>query len=182
MSNSSTPPHSVAMISQSGHELRTTTMAIRVVLTWFGVRACLPDMRRADSTMKCMVHKKRLDTGHRAFRILVAVKDHVVQLIVNTSQPFPRRGVRLVRLDRLLPLLVQLTSVRAELIDAAQQFDVAFGYHGRFGKLFGLDRCFLNIEPRPALVNLSPELFHREFVRVGQLFEHASRMSDAVAA
>ena len=182
MNNSSTPSHSLALMSLDGHELRRTTTAIRVVFKWFGVRVCLPNMRRADSTMECMVHRKRLDTGHRAFRNLVAVRDHVVQLIGRASQPFPRRGVRLVRLDDLLSLLVQLTTVRAELIEAAQQFDAAFGYHGRFRKLFGLDRSFLNVEPRPSLLNLSPDLFHQEFTHVGQLYEQAARMSAAVAA
>ncbi len=168
--------------SAAARQLRATMATIRIVLTWFGVRVCLPDMCRANETMLYIADKKRLDLSHPVLADLWAVRDHAVRLVADATTPFPKHGVRLIRQDDLLAFEVQLTTLQVELGEAAQRFDSAGGYKGRFQCLFRLDRRILSVEPPEYLRELSPHLFRLEQARVAELFEQAAQLAESAAA
>jgi hypothetical protein len=58
---------------------------------------------------------------HPAFKALTAVRGRIVSYWRGISLPFPEPGIRLIRQDDIAALNVQLTSLKAELVDQAQR-------------------------------------------------------------
>jgi len=86
--------------------LRSTTAAVRLSFTWFGVRKSLTTEQRAQAADTfgadgdCSSAAKRLlDTKHPAFKAVAAVKNRATGYWKSLSLPFPESGIRLIRQD-----------------------------------------------------------------------------------
>ena len=88
--------------------LRTTMAAVRVSLSWLGVRKTLSSEQKAQAANTfgaegefLSAGKKLLDTRHPKFKAVTAVKNRVTQFWKSLSLPYPENGVRLIRQDKI---------------------------------------------------------------------------------
>ena len=106
------------------HRLRTSTAAVRLSFTWFGVRKSLTTEQKAQAADTfgaegdCLSAAKRLlDTKHPAFKAVAAVKNRAVGYWKSLSLPYPEAGIRLIRQDQIEPFGNQMNWFQQELAD-----------------------------------------------------------------
>jgi hypothetical protein len=104
--------------------------AVRVSLSWFGVRKTLTPDQKAQAAESfgaegafLSAGKKLLDTRHPAYRAVAAVRHHAVAYWRGISLPYPEAGIRLIRQRDIAPFNVQLTTLRAELTEKVTELD-----------------------------------------------------------
>ena len=183
--------------------LRVTMAAVRISFTWFGVRKTLSPQQKAEAADTfgaagnyLSAGKKLLDTSHPSFRAVTAVRSRAVAFWRGISLPYPEPGIRLIRQDDIAAFDVQLTSLRAELIEAVEQLDEHFielkqAARRRLGRLFNADdypeslpglfkieHDFPSVEPPEYLRELSPTLFRQEQARVAARFNEALQLTE----
>jgi hypothetical protein len=183
--------------------LRTTTTAIRLSFTWFGVRKTLTQEQKAQAAERFEAEgaflsagKKLLDTKHPAFKAVTAVRGRLIAFWKVNSLPFPEPGIRLIRQADLPAVNVQLTSLKAELEEAVWRLDEHFAelrssarerlgllynpadYPESLRGLFDVAWDFPSVEPPPYLQQLSPELYRQECQRVAARFDEAMRLAE----
>ena len=183
--------------------LRTTMAAVRVSLSWFGVRKTLTaeqksqaaDTFGAEGTF-LSAGKKLLDTKHEAYKAVTAVKGRIVSLWKSMSLPYPEPGIRLIRQDQIDTFNTQLQTLKLELEEAVSQLDRHYDQlksvaRGRLGSLYnpadypmsllGLFQVAWNypsVEPPDYLQQLSPEIYQQECERVAARFDEAVRLAE----
>ena len=187
----------------AAERLRTTMAAVRVSLSWFGVRKSLTPDQKAQAAESfgaegafLSAGKKLLDTRHPAFRAVAAVRHHAVAYWRGISLPYPEAGIRLIRQRDIAPFNVQLTTLRAELAEKVTELDQQYSElraaaRTRLGSLyneadypptlagqFGIDWDFPSVEPPDYLRELSPELYRQESERVAARFDEAVRLAE----
>ncbi len=187
----------------AAERLRTTMAAVRVSLSWFGVRKSLTPDQKAQAAESfgaegafLSAGKKLLDTRHPAYRAVAAVRHQAIAYWRGISLPYPEPGIRLIRQRDIAALDVQLTSLRAELHDKVRELDQQYSdlrsaARERLGSLyneadypstlvdqFAIEWDFPSVEPPPYLRELSPELFRQESARVAARFDEAVRMAE----
>ena len=88
--------------------LRTTMAAVRVSLSWLGVRKTLTAEQKSQAADTfgaegafLSAGKKLLDTTHPAFKAVTAVKGRIIALWKSMSLPYPEPGIRLIRQDQI---------------------------------------------------------------------------------
>jgi hypothetical protein len=177
--------------------------AVRLSFTWFGARKSLSveqKTRAADAFGAegnyLSAGKKLFDTGHPAFRAVTAVRHRAVSLWRGMTLPYPESGIRLIRQEDVSVFDVQMTTLRAELVQAVQGLDEHFlelqsAARQRLGRLyssddypasllglFELEYDFPSVEPPEYLRQLSPALYEQEKARVSGRFDEAVRLAE----
>jgi hypothetical protein len=110
--------------------------------------------------------------------------------------PYPESGIRLIRQEDVSVFDVQMTTLRAELVQAVQGLDEHFlelqsAARQRLGRLyssddypasllglFELEYDFPSVEPPEYLRQLSPALYEQEKARVSGRFDEAVRLAE----
>jgi hypothetical protein len=184
--------------------LRSTTAAVRLSFTWFGVRKSLTTEQRAQAADTfgadgdCLSAAKRLlDTKHPAFKAVTAIKNRAVGYWRSVSLPYPEAGIRLIRQDQVDPFDSQMSWFQQELADAVDALNERYhelqaaarqrlgslynaaDYPESLRGLFSMDWEFPAVEPPDYLMQLNPELYEQECQRVAARFDDAVQLAEA---
>ena len=177
--------------------------ACRVQFTWFGTKKSLTADQKAqaaetfDAEGKFLsAGKKLLDTNHKAFRAVTAIRTKITDSWRGLTLPFPEPGVRLIKHDQVEGFDRQMADYKAELEDAVRTLDDYFDelkqsaarrlgslynpadYPATLVGLFGVSWDYPNIEPPDYLIGLSPDLYRQEQERVKARFEEAVQLAE----
>ena len=188
---------------QPAQRMRMTMAAIRVSLSWFGVRKTLtPEQRsRAADTFGAegnflSAGKKLLDCRHPAFRAVTAVKGRVLSYANAMSLPYPEPGLRLIRQDRIDGVNDQMNLFKQELDEAVWRLDEHFAElksaaRDRLGSLynpadypasligaFDVTWDFPSVEPPDYLRQLNPQLYEQQCRRIQDRFNEAVSLAE----
>lgn len=183
--------------------LRTSTAAVRLSFTWFGVRKSLSAEQKAQAAESfgaegdCLSAAKRLlDTKHPAFKAVAAVKNKATGFWKSLSLPYPESGIRLIRQDRVEPFDIQMNWFQQELTNAVDALDdryhelqaaarrrlgslyAAADYPESLRGLFSMDWEFPSVEPPDYLMRLNPKLYEEECQRVAARFDEAVQLAE----
>ena len=183
--------------------LRTTMAAVRVSLSWLGVRKTLTPEQRSQAAATFAAEgdylsaaKRLLDTTHPAYKAVTAVKHRAVAFWKSVSLPFPEQGIRLIRQDRVEPFVAQMREFQEELDEAVRNLDDHYGdlcraARDRLGTLynpadypdslvgmFAIEHDFPSIEAPDYLRQLNPQLYEQECQRVQSRFNEAVRLAE----
>lgn len=187
----------------AARRLRATMAAVRVSLSWLGVRKTLTPEQKALAAESfgaqgqyLSAGKKLLDTSHPAFKAVTSVRGRLISYWKGISLPYPEAGIRLIRQDDIQTFSVQMTTLKAELEEAVERLDEHFAelktaarqrlgslynsadYPSSLRGLFGVEWDFPSVEPPDYLRQLSPELFRQEQSRVAARFDEAVRLAE----
>lgn len=177
--------------------------AVRVSLSWFGVRKTLTSEQKSQAADTfgaegafLSAGKKLLDTKHQSFKAVTAVKGRITSLWKSMSLPFPEPGIRLIRQDQLDTFDAQIMLLKDELGDAVRELNRHYGQlksaaSRRLGSLYneadypasllGLFQVvwdYPSVEPPNYLRDLNPELYRQECERVAARFDEAVRLAE----
>ena len=183
--------------------LRTTMAAVRVSLSWLGVRKTLTPEQRSQAAATFAAEgdylsaaKRLLDTTHPAYKAVTAVKHRAVAFWKSVSLPFPEQGIRLIRQDRVEAFAAQMQEFQEELDEAVRNLDDHYGdlcraARDRLGTLynpadypdslvgmFAIEHDFPSIEAPDYLRQLNPQLYEQECQRVQSRFNEAVRLAE----
>jgi hypothetical protein len=197
-----TPPVSRPSTSPS-QRLRLTTAAVRLSISWLGVRKTLTTEQKAQAAdtfgaegQFLSAGKKLLDTKHPAFKAVTSVRSQIVSLWKATSLPFPEPGIRLIRQDQIETFDARLTELRQELHDAVRQLDEHYSelksaarrrlgslynesdYPATLQGLFDVTWDFPSLEVPDYLRQLKPDLYQAECERVAARFDEAVQLAE----
>ena len=190
-------------VSSPAHRLRTTMAAVRLSISWFGVRKTLTPEQKARAAAAfgaegayLSAGKKLLDTAHPSFKAVTSIRTRIVSFWKAVSLPFPESGIRLIRQDDIQAFDVQLTTLKAELDEAVDRLDEHYGelrdaardrlgslfnpsdYPASLRGLFSVEYDFPSVEPPDYLRQLTPELYQQECQRVAARFDEAVRLAE----
>lgn len=183
--------------------LRTTMAAVRVAISWLGVRKTLTPQQKAQAADAfgaegefLSAGKKLLDTRHPAYQAVTAVRGRIVSLFRGMSLPYPEPGIRLIRQDDIQAFDVQMTTLKAELAEAVERLDGHYAdlkaaardrlgslynskdYPASLSDLFDVTWDFPSVEPPNYLQQLNPELYRQEAERVSARFNEAVQLAE----
>jgi hypothetical protein len=183
--------------------LRTAMAAVRVSLSWLGVRKTLTAEQRAEAAEPfgaegnfLSAGKKLLDTAHPAFKAVTSVKGRIIALWKSMSLPFPEPGIRLIRQDQIESFDSQMQTLKQELDEAVEELDRHYeqlkaAARNRLGSLynaadypvslrglFSVAHDFPSVEPPDYLAQLNPEIYRQECERVAARFDEAVRLAE----
>src|SRR5690349_4169201 len=120
--------------SDPAARLRTTMAAVRLSMTWLGIRKTLSPEQRAQAAERfgaegdyLSAGKKLLDTRHPAFRAVTQVRHQIQAYWRSATLPYPESGIRLLNRDRLTQFHDRLTGLRTDLHDAVAVLDQHYG-------------------------------------------------------
>ncbi len=183
--------------------MRATMAAVRVSISWLGVRKTLTPQQksRAADTFGAEGHflsagKKLLDTKHPAFRMVTRVRHDIQSTWRALSLPYPEPGIRLIRVNDIDEFNRRMSGLREQLDEAVSQLDehyaeLKLAARQRLGSLFdprdypasvrgmfGVAWDFPNVEPPAYLQNLNPALYEEECRRVAARFDDAVQLAE----
>jgi hypothetical protein len=183
--------------------LRTTMAAVRVSMSWLGVRKTLTPQQRAEAAEPFGANaqflsagKKLIDTAHPAFKAVTAVKNRVGSYWKSMSLPYPEPGLRLIRHDHIEDFDAKMQAFRAELAEAVTALDRHYSElkataRQKLGHLFNagdypeslvgafaVEWDFPSVEPPDYLQQLNPQLYEQECQRVQSRFDEAVRLAE----
>jgi len=183
--------------------LRITMAAIRVSLSWFGVRKTLTPQQRSQAADAfgaegnfLSAGKKLLDCKHPAYRAVTAVKGRILSYANAMSLPYPEPGLRLIRQDRIDTVNEQMNLFKEELDEAVWRLDEHFGElksaaRDQLGSLynpadypasligaFDVSWDFPSVEPPDYLRQLNPQLYEQQCQRIQQRFNEAVSLAE----
>ncbi len=206
MSTAVTQPLTQPVVHPStspSQRLRSTMAAVRVSLSWLGVRKTLTSEQKSQAADTfgaegafLSAGKKLLDTKHHSFKAVTSVKGRITSLWKSMSLPFPEPGIRLIRQDQIETFDSQITLLKDELSDAvlelSRHYDqLKLAARRRLGSLYneadypasllGLFQVswdYPSVEPPNYLRDLNPELYQQECERVAARFDEAVRLAE----
>jgi len=183
--------------------LRSTMAAVRISLSWLGVRKTLTREQKAQAADTfgaesefLSAGKKLLDTRHPAYKSVNSVRSRIVSYWKGITLPYPEPAIRLMRQDDIEAFSRQMDRLRAELAEAVQHLNEEYtglksAARERLGRLFneadypqsllGLFEVqwdFPSVEPPEYLRQLNPELYQQECQRVAARFDEAVRLAE----
>jgi hypothetical protein len=178
--------------------LRSAMAAVRVSLSWLGVRKTLTSEQKSQAADTfgaegafLSAGKKLLDTKHHSFKAVTAVKGRITSLWKSMSLPFPEPGIRLIRQNQIADFDRQITVLKDELEAAVWELNrhydqLKLAARRRLGTLYnesdypasllGLFQVtweYPSVEPPNHLRDLNPELYQQECERVAARFDEA---------
>ena len=184
-------------------QLRSTTAAVRLSISWLGVRKSLSREQKAQAAATfdasgefLSAGKKLLDTSHPAYKAVTGVRNRIVSYWKGMSLPFPEPGIRLIRQDDIDLFNSHLSQLRVELADAVATLDEQYDelrsaarqrlgslynvadYPASLAGLFDVSWDFPSVEPPPYLQQLNPELYEAECQRVRARFDEAVQLAE----
>jgi hypothetical protein len=194
------PAHSSTTAAQ---QLRSTTAAVRVSFTWFGVRKALTNEQKNQAAEPfgaegeyLSARKKLLDTKHQAYKEVTGVRGKVSAYWKSLTLPFPEAGIRLIRQHEVEGFNRQMAGYRVELEAAVRRLDDHYAelqlaarrrlgdlfnpndYPPALHGLFGVDWDYPNVEPPDYLMQLNPAIYEQERARVAARFEEAVQLAE----
>jgi len=194
---------SVRPSTSPSQRLRTTMAAVRISLSWLGVRKSLTPEQKAQAAdtfgaegAYLSAGKKLLDTKHPAYMAVTAIRGQIQSFWKGMSLPYPESGIRLIRQDQIETFNVRMAELQTELDEAVWRLDEHYAElrsaaRQRLGSLFnpsdypasleGLFKVswdFPSVEPPNYLQQLQPELYQQECQRVSARFDEAVRMAE----
>ncbi|MBI2823137.1 MAG: hypothetical protein HYX69_00435 [Planctomycetia bacterium] len=177
--------------------------AVRVSLSWLGVRKTLTPEQKAQAAESfgaegefLSAGKKLLDTRHPAFKAVTSVRTRLLSFWKGITLPYPESGIRLIRQADIASFDVQMTTLKAELDEAVERLDAHYAelksaararlgtlynpadYPQSLRRLFSVEWDYPSVEPPNYLQQLSPELFAQEQARVAARFDEAVRLAE----
>jgi hypothetical protein len=183
--------------------LRTSTAAVRLAISWLGVRKTLTTDQKNQAAESfgaqgnfLSAGKKLLDTTHPAFKAVTTVKNKSVNFWKSLSLPYTEPGIRLIRQDKIEMFDSQMREFRDELGEAVLDLDRHYSelksaaverlgrlydaadYPASLEGLFAIDWDFPSVEPPDYLRQLNPELYQQECERVQQRFDEAVQLAE----
>lgn len=183
--------------------LRSTMAAVRISLSWLGVRKTLTREQKAQVADTFAAEsdflsagKKLLDTRHPAYKAVTTIRSRIVSYWKGMTLPYPEPGIRLIRQGDIEAFDNKMETLRAELEEAVDQLnekysDLKTAARERLGRLFneadypqsllGLFELlwdFPSVEPPDYLRQLNPELYRQECQRVTARFDEAVRLAE----
>ena len=183
--------------------LRTTMAAVRVSLSWFGVRKTLTAEQRSQAADTfgaegafLSAGKKLLDTKHEAYKAVTGVKGRIAALWKSMSLPYPEPGIRLIRQDQIETFNTQIESLKEELAEAVRQLDQHYeqlkstaqnrlgrlynpaDYPGSLLGLFQVAWDYPSVEPPEYLAQINPDIYRQECERVAARFDEAVQLAE----
>jgi hypothetical protein len=183
--------------------LRTTMAAVRLSISWFGIRKTLTaeQKARAASTFGAegnylSAGKKLLNTSHPEYRALTSVRSRIQSYFNGISLPYPEPAVRLIRQGDIQTFDAHLTTLKAELSAAVRRLDTVYAelksaaqqrlgslyderdYPESLNGLFSVEYDFPSVEPPDYLRQLNPELYRQECQRVRARFDEAVELAE----
>ena len=189
--------------SQASSRLRATMMAARLSFQWFGITRTLSSDQKSQAAESFGAEgsflnagKRLLDTRHRRYRAVTAVKSRTQAYWRSVSLPFPEPGIRLIRQDSVDSFQQQMTRFQGQLREAVQSLEDQYlelkhSAQRRLGELynesdypasllglFDVTWDFPSVEPPQHLQQLSPELYEEECRRVSARFEDAVALAE----
>lgn len=189
--------------SDPAARLRATMAAVKLSITWLGIRKTLSPEQRAQAAERfgaegeyLSAGKKLLDTRHPAFRAVTQVRNQIQAYWRNMTLPYPEPGIRLIRQPDVTGFNDRLNALRSELQDAVAILDDHYSElqsaaRQRLGRLFSLSDYpttlrglfevyweFPSLEPAESLLRLCPELYGQECDRVRARFQEAVQLAE----
>ena len=190
-------------VDEPAQQLRTTMAAVRVSLSWLGIRKSLTSDQKtqAASTFGAegaflSAGKKLLDNRHPVFKAVTAVRSRLLSYAKSMTLPYPEPGIRLIRQDRIDEFDARMREFREDLRLAVEQLDDRYGElrsaaRQRLGSLFNetdypTSLCvaftvqwdFPSVEPPDYLRQLNPDLYEQECQRIQDRFNEAVRLAE----
>ena len=190
-------------VASAAERLRTTMAAVRVSLSWLGIRKSLTNDQKtlaADAFGAegefLSAGKKLLDNRHPAFRAVTAVRNRLLSYAKGVSLPYPEPGLRLIRQDRIEEFDVRMREFREELNEAVRKLDEHYAemrrtaqqrlgtlynradYPDSLSGMFDVAWEFPAVEPPDYLRQLNPALYEEECRRVQERFDEAVQMAE----
>lgn len=191
-------------MSSIATDLRSQSAAIRLSFTWFGTRKSLDRATKQEIAQSFEADvrligasKKLIDTRHPAWLRVSKLKGQITEAWFLSTLPFPEKGIRLIRRDRLGELVGRLDELRDHLAAAVLELDSlhyrelreqaqarlgrlfnAGDYPPSLQGLFGVMWDFPNVEPPSYLATLSPAEYERQKERVAAQFDQAVRLAE----
>jgi hypothetical protein len=189
--------------SSPAERLRTTMAAVRVSISWFGIRRTLTAAQKAEAAEPfgaearfLSAGKKLLDNSHPAYKAVTAVRGKAIALWRAMSLPYPEPGVRLIRQDRVAEFAAKMREFQEELAEAVETLDRQYSElkaaaRNRLGSLYNGDDYpqslrgmfeisfdIPSVEPPDYLQQLNPALYEEECRRVQSRFDEAVRLAE----
>jgi hypothetical protein len=137
-----------------------------------------------------------LNVRHPKFRAVTQIRGRTGQFWKAMSLPFPEPGLRLIRQDDMASVNMQMTTLKAELLEAVDDLDRHYdelkaAARERLGNLFNASDYpstliglfdiaweFPSVEPPSYLERLSPELYRQECERMQARFNEAVELAE----
>lgn len=188
---------------RASDRLRTTMAAVRVALSWLGVRKTLTPQQKAQAADAfgaegafLSAGKKLLDTNHPAYKAVTGVRGRIVSLFRGMSLPYPESGIRLIRQDDIQTFDVQMTTLKADLAEAVADLDRHYAelkrsarqrlgrlyndadYPASLRDMFDVTWDFPSVEPPNYLQQVNPQLYRQECERVAARFNEAVKLAE----
>jgi len=192
-----------SMTSAPADRLRTTMAAVRVSLSWLGIRKSLSADQKTQAADTfgaegefLSAGKKLLDNRHPAFRAVTSVRNRLLSYFKGASLPYPEAGIRLIRQDRIDEFDARMQEFRQELAEAVDRLDDHYAdlrvtarqrlgslynaadYPESLAGLFSVSWDFPSVEPPDYLRQLNPQLYEQECQRVQERFNDAVRLAE----
>jgi hypothetical protein len=189
--------------SSPAQRLRTQMAAVRVSLSWFGVRKTLTPEQKAQAAATFAAEgdylsaaKRLLDTTHPAYKAVTTVKNNAVAYWKSVSLPFPEQGIRLIRQDRVEAFVAQMGEFQEELDEAVRNLDQHYSdlrqaardrlgtlynsadYPDSLAGMFAIEHDFPSVEAPDYLRQLNPQLYEQECQRIQDRFNEAVQLAE----
>jgi hypothetical protein len=183
--------------------LRSTAAAVQVHFTWMGVRKTLSKQQRDEAANPfgadgefVSAGKKLVNTKHRAWKALTAIKGQIIGYWKGTSLPYTEPGMRLIRQCDIESFVHKLEGykedLRAAVMELASHYDdIKHEARMKLGnlynesdyppiteQLFRVDWEFPSVEPPSYLMQINPELYYQEQQRIASRFEEAVKLAE----
>src|SRR5262249_44576642 len=141
-------PETRRTTASPAERLRSSMAAVRVSLSWLGVRKTLTREQKAqaadtfgDESEFLSAGKKLLDTRHPANKTARSIRSRIISYWKGMARPYPEPGIRLIRQDDIEAFSRQMDRLRAQLADAVQQLSEEYASlksaaRERLGRLF----------------------------------------------
>jgi hypothetical protein len=184
-------------------KLAEVSAACRVHFTWLGTRKTLTADQKEKAAApfsadgdQISASKRLLNTKHERWRAVSGIRAEARAWWVNNTLPFPEKGIRLIRRDRLDEFAGKMAALAAELEGQVRALDAHYDElrteaKEKLGTLFNpldypgtLEGCFKiewdlpSVEPPDYLAQLNPALFEQEKARMIARFEEAGRLAE----
>jgi hypothetical protein len=184
-------------------KLRKDMAACRIQRGKCGVRKKLDrqQVRQAAATFNAderqmSASKLLIDGKAEAYRRCNSLIAEAIAYWHSITIPFPERGIRLIRRDRVEEIVAEIAKYRQALEVAAAELDAVYAtlvesareklgtlfneddYPAAVGHLFRLELDFPSVEPPNYLLQLSPKLYEAEAARIQARFEEAVRLTE----
>lgn len=201
------PPGSGTQRARFVSRLRQQTAAVRVTREKFGTRRALT--RSQISTVAeefdaqpeaISAAKKIIDTRDEKYRACVCVLQEAVSFWRMVSVPYPEKGIRLMRRERIEEFRQRMSEYRSRLLAAALELQARYAqlrsnaqqrlgtlfndadYPARIDTEFDLNWDFPSVDPPEYLKNLNRELYDQQVALINARFEEAITLTEQAFA